>query len=100
MPPGPEGALLIQLQTFMGKNMETVKNVIQLNAAKLSLSITKLENKLVNSVANVSDDLNVQFNEVKTNFEDNSVKLDGFQKMVDTLSLVWNRKYRSIRLTS
>ena len=68
------------------ETMETMQNVMQLNTTKPSLSMTKVQNRLVNSVANVSNDMNVKFNKVNINLESNSVKLDGFQKVVVTLN--------------
>ena len=35
--PNSEGTLISQLQTFMGKNMATMQNVMQLNTTKPSI---------------------------------------------------------------
>ena len=82
MPPGLEGGQLSQLQTLF-----------KLNMAELSLSIAKVENKLVNNVASVadnlnsvSDNMNEKFRDSKIDLRDNSIKLDGFQNMVVTLN--------------
>ena len=51
--------------------------IIQLNTVELSLSISKVENRLASNVANVADnlnsDINAKFNKINVNLESNSV---------------------------
>ena len=47
--------------------MSTMDKVLQLNTVELSISISKVENRLVNSVANVSENMTKEINDVYKN---------------------------------
>ena len=74
----PEGTLLDQLQTRLkannDKNMVVTGKIVKLNTAEVSLSISKVENRLVNSVATVADnmtsDMRVKFDEMNVKFSE------------------------------
>ena len=67
--------------------METMDKITKLNTAQLFLSISRVENKFVNNVASVADNLTKVMNDVYLDLKNNSEKFDGIKEMVAALNV-------------